>query len=79
MAAIGGLYYLGNRRYRKHSLADGIAPSFEHELLRRKIENGVKEMWYYLRSQLNSLQDLGPRVVKETVDNILQEGADHQR
>ena len=63
-----------------HSVVDGITPSLEHEHLRRKIENGIKEMWYYLRSQLHSLNgDSGSSELKAKVKNILEEGADHQR
>lgn len=52
-------------------------PTKEYEVLRRKAENDVREMWYYARAQLRklraSLQDPAP------LDNILQDLALYKR
>ncbi|KAI0237902.1 Alpha-(1,6)-fucosyltransferase [Lamellibrachia satsuma] len=52
-------------------------PSLAFEQLRRQVENGVVEFWFYLRSQLNILQKNNPEVVTDT-KKILQNGDDHQ-
>uniref|UniRef100_A0A2R5LN15 Alpha-(1,6)-fucosyltransferase n=1 Tax=Ornithodoros turicata TaxID=34597 RepID=A0A2R5LN15_9ACAR len=52
-------------------------PSKEYEVLRRKVENGIRELWFYARAQLNkvkkSLEDPKP------VDRIIQDLAVHKR
>ncbi|XP_064621833.1 alpha-(1,6)-fucosyltransferase-like isoform X2 [Lineus longissimus] len=53
-----------------------------HEKLRRKINNGVKEMWYYLSSELKKLK-IGaikdPVRLSRQIDNALENGAEHHR
>ncbi|CAD5121378.1 DgyrCDS9898 [Dimorphilus gyrociliatus] len=64
----------------KLSLTD-FSPSSEMEKSRRKIENGVQEMWFFLRSQLGKLKEsLGKdSPINQKVDKILENGADHSR
>lgn len=51
-----------------------------HEYLRRKIENGVTEQWYYLRSELNKLrqENNGNANLQQRIDRVLENGADHK-
>ncbi|CAH1790772.1 unnamed protein product, partial [Owenia fusiformis] len=55
-------------------------PTLEHEKLRRKIENGVTEIWYYVKSQLQKTKKKSDNsAVKESIDEILQDGTIQQR
>jgi glycoprotein 6-alpha-L-fucosyltransferase len=53
-------------------------PDLAHEKLRRKIENGVQEYWFYVRSELSKVKE----TVKENtgvvakMNNIIEDGRD---
>lgn len=53
----------------------------EMETSRRKVDNGVQEMWFYLRSQLGKLKETlaNDSPTKKKIDTILENGADHSR
>lgn len=53
---------------------------FAHEYLRRKVENGVVEQWYYVRSELSKLlqQNNDNGKLKEHIDTVLENTADHK-
>lgn len=54
-------------------------PSKEYEVLRRKVINGVQELWYYARAQLKKLRkSLGPEAQK-TVDAIVEDISVYKR
>ena len=50
-----------------------------HERLRRRINNGVKEMWYYLGSELKKLKNGANEAIIKQIDDTLENGAEHQR
>ena len=56
-------------------------PSGEHERLRRKIANGVREQWYYLRTELNKIKRLarGNAQVESAVKMAFDNGAEQER
>ncbi|XP_077997267.1 alpha-(1,6)-fucosyltransferase-like [Glandiceps talaboti] len=55
-------------------------PSREHEKIRRRIENGVTELWFYIRSELNKIRQLGnEQKINEKVSEVLQDGGHQQR
>ena len=61
-------------------------PSQHHEETRRKIANGVTELWFYLRSELNKaaerLRAVGAGAgdgVLTNLKTVLEDGADMQR
>ena len=53
---------------------------YAHEYLRRKIENGVVEQWYYLRSELNKIKQSNNENegLKQHIDRVLENGVDHK-
>ncbi|KAG8232909.1 hypothetical protein J437_LFUL011017 [Ladona fulva] len=58
------------------------APSLEYEMTRRRVVDGVQELWYYFGSQLKQLKALAsPRFkqLSERIDNILKEASEHKR
>ncbi|XP_046384162.1 alpha-(1,6)-fucosyltransferase [Ischnura elegans] len=58
------------------------APSLEYEATRRRVADGVRELWYYFGSQLRQLKALAsPRFkqMAERIDRVLKEGAEHKR
>lgn len=54
-------------------------PHQKYELIRRKTENGVIELWYYMTDQLNKLKKELDESHKKTVENILDNGSHQQR
>lgn len=55
-------------------------PSRDHEVLRRKIDNGVSEMWYYIKAELNKLKEVSSvDKVRERVSEMLVDAGHHQR
>ena len=72
----------------KHSLftETQYTPSQDREVTRRKIANGVTELWFYLRSELNKAADrlraagggAGDGVLAN-LKSVLEDGADMQR
>ena len=62
------------------------APSQDREVTRRKIANGVTELWFYLRSELNKATDRlraagagAGDFVLANLKSVLEDGADMQR
>ncbi|XP_065344021.1 alpha-(1,6)-fucosyltransferase isoform X2 [Cloeon dipterum] len=56
-------------------------PSLEYELLRRRIIDGTKEMWYFFSSELKKLQKVAqsnPQVLTK-ISHILETGIEHKR
>jgi glycoprotein 6-alpha-L-fucosyltransferase len=59
-------------------------PSAEYELTRRRLENGVREMWYFFGSELHKLQKLSqssassPQLATR-ISHILEHGIEHKR
>ena len=53
----------------------------EHEAIRRKIENGAVEFWYYMNSKLSRLKDQsqGNIGVVSYINDMLEDGIDHYR
>ncbi|XP_077866005.1 alpha-(1,6)-fucosyltransferase-like [Saccoglossus kowalevskii] len=55
-------------------------PSPDHEKLRRRIDNGVTEIWYYIKSKLNKIKKTSDKdQIDEQIDEILVDGGDQQR
>ena len=61
-------------------------PSQDREVTRRKIANGVTELWFYLRSELNKAADRlraagggAGDAVLANLKSVLEDGADMQR
>ena len=56
-------------------------PDLNHEMFRRKVENGITEFWFYLRSELGKIKDSHKdnqgTVMK--IGQILENGLDHQQ
>eukprot|EP00057_Strongylocentrotus_purpuratus_P016641 XP_011671115.1 PREDICTED: alpha-(1,6)-fucosyltransferase [Strongylocentrotus purpuratus] len=58
----------------------GSEPSNAYEKIRRKVDNGVTEIWYYMRSQLNQLKkSSGDQKTQVKIDQILENGGEQQR
>ncbi|XP_063958411.1 alpha-(1,6)-fucosyltransferase-like [Lytechinus pictus] len=58
----------------------GSEPSLAYEKIRRKIDNGVTEIWYYIRSQLTQLKkSSGDQKTQVKIDQILEDGGEQQR
>lgn len=57
-------------------------PSLQYEKLRRKIKNGVSELWYFITAQVKlaqkQAQDLSPQLATR-LNRILDEGVEHKR
>lgn len=54
-------------------------PSREYEHIRRKIDNGVVELWYYMTAQLNKLKGKLEPEQKKEVERILENGGHQKR
>ncbi|XP_074644328.1 alpha-(1,6)-fucosyltransferase-like [Tubulanus polymorphus] len=56
-------------------------PGTDHEILLRKTDNGVTEMWFYIRSELNKIQKSSTvsGSIIDHINSILNNGADHER
>ncbi|XP_033097158.1 alpha-(1,6)-fucosyltransferase-like isoform X2 [Anneissia japonica] len=58
----------------------GTGPSIQHEKLRRKIENGVTEFWFYVQSELKKIQERSTdQSLKDKIDIVLQDAGHQQR
>lgn len=57
-------------------------PSLQYEKLRRKIKNGVSELWYFVSAQIKlaqkQVQDMSPQL-STRLNRILDEGVEHKR
>ncbi|CAM9841230.1 alpha-(1,6)-fucosyltransferase [Lampetra fluviatilis] len=54
-------------------------PGTDHELLRRKVENGIKEFWFFVRSELKKMQHDAGDHPKEKITMMLQDMGHQQR
>ncbi|XP_051724416.1 alpha-(1,6)-fucosyltransferase [Ctenopharyngodon idella] len=57
--------------------ADG--PGKDQEELRRKVENGVRELWYFVRSEVKKLALVETGALQKHVDTLLQDMGHQQR
>lgn len=60
-----------------NSLTAGLGK--DHEILRRRIENGAKELWFFLQSELKKLKNLEGNELQRHVDEFLSDLGDHER
>lgn len=51
----------------------------DHEILRRRIENGVKEFWFFLQSELKKLKNLEGNELHKHTDELLSDLGNHER
>lgn len=51
----------------------------DHEILRRRIENGAKELWFFLQSELKKLKNLEGSVLQRHADEFLSDLGHHER
>lgn len=51
----------------------------DHELLRRRIENGAKELWFFLQSELKKLKNLEGNELQRHADEFLSDLGHHER
>ncbi|KAF4532303.1 hypothetical protein B566_EDAN010804 [Ephemera danica] len=59
-------------------------PSAEYELTRRRLESGVREMWYFFSAELKKLQKLSQSSgaspqLSSRISHILEAGVEHKR
>lgn len=59
------------------SLTAGLGK--DHEILRRRIENGVKELWFFLQSELKKLKNLEGDELQRHADEFLSDLGHHER
>ncbi|XP_038641096.1 alpha-(1,6)-fucosyltransferase [Scyliorhinus canicula] len=63
--------------YKKQSSNAG--PGKEHEELRRKIENGVKELWFFVQSEVKKVKHLEGEEAQRHADALLENLGHQQR
>lgn len=54
-------------------------PGKDQEELRRKVENGVRELWYFVRSEVKKLPQVETGAQQKHVDTLLQDLGHQQR
>lgn len=54
-------------------------PGRKQEELRRKIENGVRELWYFVRSEVKKLGHVETGELQKHINMLLQDLGHHQR
>lgn len=78
----------GGRRRVNESLSAPVTPAAlffpagpgkSQEVLRRKIENGVREFWYFIRSEVKKLSSLNAADLQRHTDMLLKDLGHHQR
>ncbi|MEQ2310053.1 Alpha-(1,6)-fucosyltransferase [Ameca splendens] len=57
----------------------GDAPGPTQEELRRKVENGIKEFWYFVRSEVKKLSNVEPSERQKYADTLLQDLGHQER
>ncbi|XP_073789892.1 alpha-(1,6)-fucosyltransferase isoform X4 [Danio rerio] len=57
----------------------GEGPGREQEELRRKVENGVRELWYFIHSEIQKLSHVNPTDRQKQTDALLQDLGHQQR
>ncbi|XP_077075648.1 alpha-(1,6)-fucosyltransferase [Siphateles boraxobius] len=60
-------------------LSGEVGPGRGQEELRRKVENGVKELWYFIRSEIQKLSHINPTDRQKHTDTLLQDLGHQQR
>ncbi|XP_030628606.1 alpha-(1,6)-fucosyltransferase [Chanos chanos] len=60
-------------------LSGDVGPGREHEELRRKVENGMRELWYFVRSEVKKLGHAGAAERQTQTDVFLQDLGHQQR
>ena len=60
-----------------HCLTTGVGK--DHEILRRRIENGAKELWFFLQSELKKLKNLEGNELQRHADEFLSDLGHHER
>ncbi|RXN32230.1 alpha-(1,6)-fucosyltransferase [Labeo rohita] len=60
-------------------LSGDVGPGREQEELRRKVENGVKELWYFIRSEIQKLSHVDPSDRQKHSEVLLQDLGHQQR
>uniref|UniRef100_A0A8D0H842 Alpha-(1,6)-fucosyltransferase n=1 Tax=Sphenodon punctatus TaxID=8508 RepID=A0A8D0H842_SPHPU len=55
--------------YKKQTGDAGLGK--DHEILRRRIENGAKELWFFLQSELKKLKNLEGNELQRNIDEFL--------
>lgn len=61
------------------SFSFSVGPGREQEELRRKVENGVKELWYFIHSEIQKLSHINPTDRQKHTDALLQDLGHQQR
>jgi len=54
-------------------------PGKDQEELRRKVENGVRELWYFVRSEVKKVGLVETGALQKHVDTLLQDLGHQQR
>ncbi|KQL59258.1 alpha-(1,6)-fucosyltransferase-like isoform X1 [Amazona aestiva] len=57
--------------YKKRTGDGGLGK--DHEILRRRIENGAKELWFFLQSELKKLKNLEGNELQGRIDEFLSD------
>ncbi|XP_059354153.1 alpha-(1,6)-fucosyltransferase-like [Carassius carassius] len=60
-------------------LSGDVGPGREQEELRRKVENGVKELWYFIHSEIQKLSHVEPSDRQKHTETLLQDLGHQQR
>lgn len=58
-------------------LVEGLGK--DHEILRRRIENGAKELWFFLQSELKKLKNLEGSELQTRIDEFLSDLGHQER
>ncbi|KAI7799328.1 alpha-(1,6)-fucosyltransferase isoform X1 [Triplophysa rosa] len=54
-------------------LSGEVGPGGDQEELRRKVENGVRELWYFIRSEIQKMSHVTPAGRQKHADVLLQD------
>ena len=67
--------------YDMYSVTSANAPSLEYELLRRRVQTNIGEIWNYFSTELGKLRQKtqGAGDVETEINDILMLGAQHKR
>lgn len=62
-----------------HPTPTPAGPGPTQEELRRRVENGVKEFWYFVRSEVKKLANVEPNERQKYADTLLQDLGHQER
>ncbi|XP_018429132.1 PREDICTED: alpha-(1,6)-fucosyltransferase-like, partial [Nanorana parkeri] len=65
--------------YKQQSSSSVASIGKDHEILRRAIENGAKEFWYFVQSELKKLKHVDRNELQRRVDELLADMGIQQR